>query len=136
MYKDNDMSVEANPLTDVSLVHPVGTLAQVIYVAPINIGGGGIAGAGSAGGNNNNDGGGAASTNNSSGDTSLPEDEGTLFLRGHRRIRLLDVAKQDANELVYVNVEHLNTELIVGENDVEMVNAHAQAVLQALSRLD
>ena len=58
MYKDNDMSVEANPLTDVSLVHPVGTLAQVIYVAPINIGGGGIAGAGSAGGNNNNDGGG------------------------------------------------------------------------------
>ena len=132
MYKDNDMSVEANPLTDVSLVHPVGTLAQVIYVAPINIGGGGIAGAGSAGGNNNNDGGGAASTNNSSGDTSLPEDEGTLFLRGHRRIRLLDVAKQDANELVYVNVEHLNTELIVGENDVEMVNAHAQAVLQAL----
>ena len=33
---------------------------------------------------------------------------------------------------MYVNVEHLNTELIVGENDVEMVNAHAQAVLQAL----
>ena len=46
MYKDNDVSVEENPLTAVSLVHPVGTLAQVIYVAPINIGGGGIAGGG------------------------------------------------------------------------------------------
>ena len=77
------MSFEA---TDVSLVHPVGTLAHVIYVAPINIGGGGIAGAGSAGGYNNNDSGSAASTNkNSSGDTSLPEDEGTLFLHGYRR---------------------------------------------------
>jgi hypothetical protein len=55
LYKDNDVSVEENPLTAVSLVHPVGTQAQVIYVAPINIGGGGIAGAGSAGGYNNND---------------------------------------------------------------------------------
>jgi ATP-dependent Lon protease len=120
MYKDSDVSIEANPLTDISLVYPVGTLAQVIYVAPVTLGG--VAGAAENAGDNTS----------SSGNDTLPEDEGTLFLRGHRRIRLLDVAKQDKNELVYVNIDHLKTEPIIGASDIEMVNAHAQAVLQAL----
>ena len=92
MYKDNDMSVEANPLTDVSLVHPVGTLAQVIYCTYKYVG---IAGAGSAGGNNNNDGGGAASTNNSSGDTSLQRMKELCFyvISSHTVID-----EQDAND--------------------------------------
>ena len=127
LYKDSDTPIDPSPLTDISLVHPIGTLAQVIYVEPVNIGGGGLGGVGSAG---------ASSSSNSSsqGDSAAEpmEEEGTLFLRGHRRVRLLDVARQDENELIYVNVEHLKTEPIVGAEDIEIVNAHAQAVLQAL----
>ena len=79
LYKDSDTPIDPSPLTDISLVHPIGTLAQVIYVEPVNIGGGGLGGVGSAG---------ASSSSNSSsqGDSAAEpmEEEGTLFLRGHR----------------------------------------------------
>jgi ATP-dependent Lon protease len=116
LYKEEfsaDLEV-ANPLTDISLVHPVGTLAQV-HLVPHRA---------------------ALFQNTSNSDENFDnEEQMNILVRGQRRVQLLDVAKHTNDRLLYIKAKHLSTSPVVGVDEMNMVTATGNAVMEAMRDL-